>query len=126
MSGLSFSTVSPLSMQRLEATAEDAQAQKALNQQHVAQEFESFFYSLLIKEMRQTLDQGLFGEEGSDAYGGLFDMFLGQHLGAAGGLGIDNYISQYVDAANSAEPAEGTDDVNDADTAENAKPEVTP
>ena len=49
--------------------------------------------------MRQTLDQGLFGDEGSDTYGGLFDMYLGQHLSAAGGLGIDRMISQYMENA---------------------------
>ena len=40
----------------------------------VAQDFESVFASMLLKEMRQSLEPGsLFGEDSGDVYGGLFD-----------------------------------------------------
>jgi Rod binding domain-containing protein len=67
-------------------------------------EFEGVFLSLMLKEMRNTLeDGGFFGEETSDTYGGMFDMFIGQDMAAASPLGIaemmlENY-SKYQDAA---------------------------
>ncbi len=65
----------------------------------VASEFESVFLSLLLKEMRNTLDQengGLFGGEGSDTFGGMFDMFMGQHLADASPLGISAAVKSYL------------------------------
>jgi len=55
----------------------------------VAQGFESMFVSLLVKQMRQTLEPGtLFSQDPGDVLGGLFDHFLGQHLAQQGALGI--------------------------------------
>lgn len=62
----------------------------------VAAEFESLFVSLLLKEMRSTLQDGLFGGESSDSYGGLFDMYLGRHLAQAGGIGLKDAVSGYI------------------------------
>lgn len=54
-----------------------------------ARGFESVFLSLLLKEMRQTLEPGaLFGKEGGDIYGGLFDQFMSQHLAQGKGMGL--------------------------------------
>ena len=67
--------------------------------EEVATEFESIFLSLLLKEMRNTLDQqdgGLFGGEGSDTFGGMFDMFMGQHLADASPLGISDAVKSYL------------------------------
>ena len=51
--------------------------------------FESMFVSMLMKEMRQTLEEGsMFGQDKGDVLGGLFDHYLGQHLASAGALGI--------------------------------------
>lgn len=69
-----------------------------------AKEFESVFLSMMLKEMRNTLDQqegGLFGKEGSDTFGGMFDMFMGQHLADAQPLGIANAIKTYTQSAES-------------------------
>lgn len=47
----------------------------------VAREFEGLFASMLIKEMRQTLSDGLFGEgPGADTYAGWFDEHVGRQL----------------------------------------------
>ena len=55
----------------------------------VATNFESMFLSLILKEMRQTMGgEGLFGPDPGDVCGGLFDMYLGQHLAHAGGFGL--------------------------------------
>ena len=65
----------------------------------VGKEFESVFVSLLLKEMRNTLDSGeggLFGSEQSDTFGGMFDQFMGQHLADASPLGIADAIKSYL------------------------------
>ena len=65
----------------------------------VASEFESVFLSMMLKEMRNTLDQeegGLFGGEGSDSFGGMFDLFMGQHLAETQPLGIADAIKGYL------------------------------
>ena len=62
---------------------------------HVAQDFEGVFASLVLKEMRKTLEPGsLFGEDSGDVYGGLFDTFLGQHLTQSGGFGLTRMVQE--------------------------------
>ena len=52
-------------------------------------DFEGLFLSMMIKELRQTSSgEGLFPGDASDTYGGMFDMFLGDHLASAGSIGI--------------------------------------
>ena len=67
---------------------------------HVAEGFDSMFASLLIKQMRQTLDQegdgGMFGKDSGDVLGGLFDTFMGDHLAKAGGLGIGKMVKHQL------------------------------
>ena len=54
-----------------------------------AQGFESVFLSMLLKEMRKTLEPGsLFGKDSSDVYGGMFDQFMSQHLAQGKGMGL--------------------------------------
>lgn len=68
----------------------------------VAKDFESVFLSLLLKEMRNTLDPedgGLFGSEGSDTLGGMFDMFMSEHLAGSQPLGIATAIKGYLSNA---------------------------
>jgi flagellar protein FlgJ len=51
----------------------------------------------MLKEMRNTLDQengGLFAGEGSDTYGGMFDMYMSQHLAKSQPLGIGNAVGR--------------------------------
>ena len=57
----------------------------------MAGEMEATFLSMLLKEMRQTLDEsegGLFPGDSGDVHGGLFDLYLGRHLAGAGGIGL--------------------------------------
>jgi flagellar protein FlgJ len=55
----------------------------------VAVQFDPLLVSQLLKQMRQTLQpNGMFAGDSGDVQGGLFDMFLGQHLAQAGGFGI--------------------------------------
>ena len=59
----------------------------------VSGEFESVFYSMMLKTMRNSLTEGgLFGGEKSDSMGGMFDLFMSQHLAKAQPLGIGKYM----------------------------------
>jgi Rod binding domain-containing protein len=50
---------------------------------------ESVFLSMVMKEMRQTLEgSSMFSGDKGDVLGGLFDHYLGQHLAPSGALGI--------------------------------------
>lgn len=62
-----------------------------------AKNFESLFVSLLLKQMRQSLEPGSMipGDE-SDILGGLFDLTMGQHLAKTGALGIANMVRQQL------------------------------
>ncbi len=60
----------------------------------VGKEFEGVFLSMMLKEMRNTLEGGgFFGEETSDTYGGMFDMFVGQDLAESSPLGIAELLT---------------------------------
>ena len=62
----------------------------------VSRGFESVFLSLLIKSMRTSMtSEGLFGSESSDTLGGLFDLYMGQHLAEASGIGIGHMLNAY-------------------------------
>ena len=63
----------------------------------VAESFESMFSSMLIKQMRQTLEGGLFGNDPSDVLGGLFDHFIGDHIAHAGGVGVGEMIRSQLE-----------------------------
>ncbi|HLJ96554.1 MAG TPA: rod-binding protein [Gemmataceae bacterium] len=65
----------------------------------VAKGFESMFLSILLKEMRQTLEPDtMFPQDSGDILGGLFDLFLGQHLAQAGALGIGAMVKKQLAA----------------------------
>ncbi len=98
MNSLTSPSVSPASSPMLDVlTAGKAgQINTVQNIEAVGTEFESVFLSMMIKEMRQTLDGGFFGEDGSDSYGGMFDMFVGKDLAKTRPLGIaDMMLRQY-------------------------------
>ena len=59
------------------------------------EQFEGVFLSLVLKEMRKTVGEGVFGGDASDTLGGLFDLTLGQELGRQGGLGITDSLARY-------------------------------
>jgi Rod binding domain-containing protein len=69
--------------------------QSAVN---VAQDFESVFASMLVKEMRQSLGpESLFGEDSGDVYGGLFDRFMGEQMTSGQGLGMARMVQQSIE-----------------------------
>jgi Rod binding domain-containing protein len=72
----------------------------------VATEFEGVFLSMLVKEMRDSLETGFFGDESSDSYGGMFDLFIGKHLADAQPLGVGDMILKSYQEKFSAETTE--------------------
>jgi flagellar protein FlgJ len=71
----------------------------------IATGFESMFASLMLKEMRQTLDSDtMFAGDAGDVYGGLFDMYMGQHIAAAGGLGIAAAVRKQLEGTTNRTP----------------------
>ena len=64
----------------------------------VGKQFESMVASMLIKQMRQSMDgESLFGKDPGDIVGGMFDHFLGDHIGRSGGLGIAQMIRTHLE-----------------------------
>lgn len=76
-----------------------------------ANEFEATFLSMLLKEMRQTLepDGGLFPGDSGDVQGGLFDLLLGSHLAQAGGVGLATALVRQMQATQPAKAVSPND-----------------
>ena len=67
----------------------------------VAEEFESLFVSMLLKNMRTSMsEEGLFGSDSSDTYGGIFDLFMSRHLAQGSPLGVGEMVKSYLDNSN--------------------------
>jgi Rod binding domain-containing protein len=63
--------------------------EKSATSRDTAQKVEAFFLSLLLKEMRQTLEpEGLFPGDSGDIHGGMFDYLIGEHMAASGRFGL--------------------------------------
>lgn len=64
-----------------------------------AERFESLLATMLVKEMRKTMDNGLFGEgAGSDIYSGWFDNHVGAALAQDGGFDLEGIIRVGIDS----------------------------
>jgi peptidoglycan hydrolase FlgJ len=98
------------------ATVHDAAAATKLK--NTAKEFEATLLSMLLKEMRQTLDEdgGLFPGDSGDVQGGLFDMFMSRHLADSGGIGLAAYLERQIHATSSAKPIASSDAPTDHPT----------
>jgi flagellar protein FlgJ len=67
-----------------------------------AKELEATFLSMLLKQMRETLDTesgGLFPGDSGDVYGGLFDLYMGRHMADGGGIGVADALVRQMQAA---------------------------
>ncbi len=89
---LDVNPAAAFSMNRLVGPADTS------NPEFVAKEFESVFASILLKQMRATLEPGtMFGDDHNDIYGGLFDLHMGQVLAGEGGLGLAATLKPYLE-----------------------------
>ena len=87
----------------------------------MAGEMEATFLSMLLKEMRQTLDPdeggGLFPGDSGDVQGGLFDLYMSKHLADAGGIGLATTIVRQMQENGSAPKTGTTTNAHHAPTA---------
>jgi Rod binding domain-containing protein len=58
----------------------------------IGEAFDGIFAQMMIKQMRESLDGGLFGKDAGDVLGGLFDHFISDHIAKSGGFGVGNMI----------------------------------
>ncbi len=64
-----------------------------------AKKFESLLATMLVKELRKGLGDGLFGKgSGSDIYAGWFDQHLGEALSRDGGFDMEGLIRVGIDS----------------------------
>lgn len=64
----------------------------------VAKMFESIFVSMILKQMRQSLDgESMFGGDKGEVLGGMFDHFMGEHIAKSGGIGIANMVRMQLE-----------------------------
>lgn len=99
----------PVPLQQVLPATRQGHAGDARSLEGVARNFESTLLSLLLKEMRQSLEPGgLFAEDKADVQGGLFDFYLGEHLAKAGGLGMARMLKRQLENAASHDPPGST------------------
>ena len=64
----------------------------------VAQQFESLFLNLILKEMRKTVNRsGLLGSDAMETYEQMFDQQIALGMSRAGGIGLAPFIQQHMD-----------------------------
>ncbi len=82
----------------LERTAKQEQLpQKSASELHRAgQEFEAYFISHLIKNMRETVPKGLFDRKGEQVWYSFYDQEIAKLATQAGGIGITAFVDAYV------------------------------
>jgi Rod binding domain-containing protein len=86
-----------------------AQAKRAAERgdtRETAKQFETLFGALLVRELRRSMPQGMFGSgAGADVYEGWFDEHLGNALAERDSLGIARMIESTLARAQAARAA---------------------
>lgn len=98
------------------ASAKSSDAAEAAHAQEekLIRQFESVMMSMVLKQMRQTGtgEEGLFPGDSSDTLGGMFDMYLGEHLAESGGFGLmDAFRGRLLSGPQTLSPQEATDQI---------------
>ena len=88
---------------RIRTPSENASLEEV---EKVAKDLEGVFFSMLVKQMRETMtEEGFFGEgAGMDNYAGLFDQMIGASMAQGGGLGIAELVVRQEAARKEAMP----------------------
>lgn len=101
-----ISSATALSPALAGAPGSKVQAPAGARQKEMASEMEATFVSMLLKEMRQTLepDSGLFPGDSGDVQGGLFDLYIGRHVAESGGFGLATALLRQMQPPGAANP----------------------
>lgn len=71
----------------------NALSDAGVNTRAVAQQVESVFLQMLIKQMRESgTEEGLFPADKSDTFGVMFDQFIAEQVASSQGIGLATYI----------------------------------
>jgi flagellar protein FlgJ len=60
-------------------------------------QFESYFISHLLKEMRETVHEGALHNKYGAYFHSFYDQEIGQRAAEAGGIGIARMVQEYAD-----------------------------
>ncbi|MCC2641809.1 MAG: putative Peptidoglycan hydrolase FlgJ [Nitrospira sp.] len=61
------------------------------------QEFESYFISYLIKNMRETIPKGLLDRKGEQVWYSFYDQEISRLATQAGGIGLTAFVDAYAE-----------------------------
>lgn len=87
--------ISRISEASFDQRVEDISGEK----NEAAEKFEALLATMLVKEIRKGMGQGIFGEgPGSDIYSGWFDQHVGETLAKDGGLDLEGIIRVGIDS----------------------------
>jgi len=76
----------------------DAQTLSAGEPKEAAQRFEALLATMLVKEMRQTLNEGFFGTGAAgDVYGGWLDQHVGESLAQRDALHLEGVLRESIE-----------------------------
>jgi len=76
----------------------DAKTLSAGEPREAAQRFEALLATMLVKEMRQTLNEGFFGTGAAgDVYGGWLDQHVGESLAQRDALHIEGVLKESLE-----------------------------
>lgn len=75
----------------------------------VAQQFESLFLNIMLKEMRKTVNRsGLLGSDAMETYEQMFDQQIALGMSKAGGIGLAPFIEQQLNKNAPVPPSTGS------------------
>jgi peptidoglycan hydrolase FlgJ len=79
------------------AKVDAARAEQQEKADAAVRQVEGLFLGMMLKEMRNTLEEGsLFGGDSSDVYGGLFDLMLSKNLSDGSPLGLSQLLQNQL------------------------------
>lgn len=91
-----MSAAQPAGLERTQGQGRIAQeSPSALHK--AGQEFEAYFISYLIKNMRETVPKGLLDRKGEQVWYSFYDQEIAKLATQAGGIGITAFVDAYVE-----------------------------
>jgi len=64
------------------------------DQMEAAKAFESYMVEMMVKEMRKTIPNGMFSDDSTEIFSGLFDQEISKRIAETGGFGFDEVMGQ--------------------------------
>lgn len=87
---------------RLLAPEQDSSVERAANRREAAIKFEAYLAQIMVREMRKTVPDGIFGGQAMEVFTDLLDQEVSERIAEGGRLGLAHQLM-----AQMGEPAEG-------------------